>query len=87
MPGKTSNNFMRILRAAWTLLIAMVRFLARIVDLLAEGAKAPDTNDATDHAVRGGVLNYRTGKLRDALTQNPPDDLIILQNDREIAAC
>ena len=22
MPGKTSNNFMRILRAAWTLLIA-----------------------------------------------------------------
>lgn len=65
MPGKTSNNIARILRAAWTLLVAMVRFLARLVGLLAEGTKVPDTNDATNHAVRGGVLNYRTGKLDD----------------------
>lgn len=65
MPGKISNNFRRILRASWTLLIAMVRFLARLVGLLAEGTKVPDTNDATNHAVRGGVLNYRTGKLDD----------------------
>ncbi|MES9889901.1 MAG: hypothetical protein ABW161_03950 [Candidatus Thiodiazotropha sp.] len=65
MPGKASERFMRILRASWALLVAMVRFLARLAGLLAEGTKVPDTNDATNHAVRGGVLNYRTGKLDD----------------------
>ena len=65
MSNGASNNFVRILHAAWTLVVAMVRFLARLVGLLAEGTKIPDTNDATNHAVRGGVLNYRTGKLDD----------------------
>ena len=65
MPGKASERFMRILRASWALLVAMVRLLARLAGLLAEGTKVPDTNDATNHAVRGGVLNYRTGKLDD----------------------
>lgn len=65
MLGTTSKHFGQILRAARTLLVVMVRFLARLVGLLAEGTKVPDTNDATNHAVRGGVLNYRTGKLDD----------------------
>lgn len=65
MLGTTSKHFGQILHAARTLLVVMVRFLARLVGLLAEGTKVPDTNDATNHAVRGGVLNYRTGKLDD----------------------
>ncbi len=65
MPNKTLNHFKRILRAAWVLVVAFTRFMASLVGLLAESAKVPDTNDATNHAVRGGVLNYRTGKLDD----------------------
>ncbi|MEW8508361.1 MAG: hypothetical protein AB2598_16830 [Candidatus Thiodiazotropha sp.] len=65
MAIKTLNKVARILRAVWALLVAMVRFLARLVGILAEGTKVPNTNDATNHAVRGGVLNYRTGKLDD----------------------
>ena len=43
----------------------LLRFLSEALGLLAEGTKVPDTNDATNHAVRGGVMNYRTGKLDD----------------------
>jgi hypothetical protein len=39
--------------------------MASIVGLLAESAKISDTDDATNQAARGGVLNYRTGKLDD----------------------
>lgn len=59
------NTFARTLLAAWAMVVTMGRFLARLVGLLAEGTKVPDTNDATNHAVRGGVMNYRTGKLDD----------------------
>lgn len=65
MSNGALNNFVRVLHAAWALVVALVRFLARLVGLLAEGTKIPDTNDATNHAVRCGILNYRTGKLDD----------------------
>ena len=65
MPNKTLNHFKRILDATWVLVVAFTRFMASLVGLLAEGTKVPDTNNATNHAVRGGVLNYRTGKLDD----------------------
>ncbi len=65
MPNRTSKYFVRILRAAWSMAVTLARFMAGLVGLLAESAKVPDTNDATNHAVRGGVLNYRTGKLDD----------------------
>ena len=65
MPNNTLNHFKLILRAAWVLIVAFTRCIASCVGLLAEGAKVPDTNDATNHAVRGGILNYRTGKLDD----------------------
>ncbi len=61
MPTGTLNNVGRIFRTAWALLVAMVRFLASLVGLLAEGTTVSDTNDATNHAVHGGILNYRTG--------------------------
>jgi len=65
MLGKPFSHFERILRAGWTLILALARFIAGLVGILAESTKVPDTNDATNHAVRGGVLNYRTGKLDD----------------------
>ena len=65
MPNNILNHFKLILRVAWVLIVTFTRFIASFVGLLAEGAKVPDTNDATNHAVRGGILNYRTGKLDD----------------------
>jgi len=65
LPNKTFNHFKRILGAAWVLMAAFTRFMASLVGLLAEGTKVPDSNDATNNAARGGVLNYRTGKLDD----------------------
>lgn len=40
-------------------------FIARLVGLLASSAKTSDSNKASANAARGGVLNYRTGKLDD----------------------
>ncbi len=65
MPNKALKHSVRILRAIWSMAVALARFMAGLVGLLAESAKVPDTNDATNHAVRGGVLNYRTRKLDD----------------------
>jgi len=65
MFGKPFSQLERILRTGWTLILALARFIASLVGILAESTKVPDTNDATNHAVRGGVLNYRTGKLDD----------------------
>ncbi len=65
MPDRTLSYIVRFLRAAWGLVVALARVMASLVGLLAESAKVPNTNDATNHVVRGGVLNYRTGKLDD----------------------
>jgi hypothetical protein len=65
LPNKTLNLIKRILRAAWGLVVALARVIASLVGLLADSAKAPDTNDPSDVAPSGGVLNYRTGKLDD----------------------
>ena len=65
MPDRTLNQFRRILSTAWILVVTFCRFMASLVGLLAEGAQVPDANDTTNHAARGGVLNYRTGQLDD----------------------
>lgn len=48
---------------------AAIRILLKItlntISLLASSAKTSDSNDASANAARGGVLNYRTGKLDD----------------------
>ncbi len=44
---------------------ALGTFVASSVGLLASSTKTSDTNDASDVAPSGGVLNYRTGKLDD----------------------
>lgn len=58
----TSNN---LVGSLFKLVRLLLRFLAGALGLLAGSAKTSDTNEATDNAVRGGVLNYRTGKLDD----------------------
>ena len=57
--------FVQLFRSSWILVVAFARFMASLASLLAKSVKVSDTNDATNHAVRGGVLNYRTGKLDD----------------------
>ena len=38
--------------------------------LLASSAETSDTNDTTQNAMRGGVLNYRTGEFDDGTDAN-----------------
>ena len=40
-------------------------FVRRAVGLLAAGAQTSPANDELSSSIRGGVLNYRTGKLDD----------------------
>jgi hypothetical protein len=40
-------------------------FVRRALGLLAAGSQASPTNDELSSSIRGGVLNYRTGKLDD----------------------
>ncbi len=58
----TTSNLVTSLIKAIRLLL---RFLSGALGLLASSAKTSDTDDATNQAARGGVLNYRTGKLDD----------------------
>jgi hypothetical protein len=67
VPNRTLKYFVQIFRTAWTMIVALARFMASLVGLLAESIEVPAPNDATNHAVRGGVLNYRTGKLDDGI--------------------
>lgn len=60
-----SNIISKLVASLFKAIRILLRFLSGALGLLAEGTKVPDTNDATNHAVRGGVLNYRTGKLDD----------------------
>jgi len=45
--------------------VALGSFVVSVLGLLAASAKTSDTNDESANAARGGVLNYRTGKLDD----------------------
>ena len=58
-----------MLKTAYTAIVSFLLLLielsARAVSALTWGATTSDTNDASDYAVRGGVLNYRTGEFDD----------------------
>lgn len=59
---KTAN----LSKSASSVITAVARLLGEFVaSLLASVAKTADTNEASDNAARGGVLNYRTGKFDD----------------------
>jgi hypothetical protein len=44
---------------------AVLSFLGHAVGLLAATAQTSRANDELNSSIRGGVLNYRTGKLDD----------------------
>lgn len=54
-----------LLIAARVAFAALSKLVIGFVDFLAASAKISDTQDASDIAPSGGVLNYRTGKLDD----------------------
>lgn len=56
---KTIGNLVKVMARA------LGTFIASLADLLASSAKTSDSNEASANAARGGVLNYRTGKLDD----------------------
>ena len=41
------------------------RLIAHALKLMAASAQTTPANDETNSAIRGGVLNYRSGKLDD----------------------
>lgn len=43
----------------------VLRFFCRVIGLLAASAQTSPANDELNSSIRGGELNYRTGKLDD----------------------
>ena len=60
------RNFMRrmtrILLASFRITL---RFLTRSLGILAEGAQSSREDDVLNSSIRGGELNFRTGKFDD----------------------
>jgi hypothetical protein len=58
-----------LLRNSIRVIVAIVlfvgEFIVNAVSLLASSTMASGTNEVSDNAACGGVLNYRTGKLDD----------------------
>ena len=52
-------------RGFYFVLRSVTTFLYRAVGLLAVGPQTSPANDELSSSIRGGVLNYRTGKLDD----------------------
>ena len=63
------KKIIQLLRNSIRVMVALVLFVGKLllnaVALLAAATKTPGTNEASDNAARGGVLNYRTGQLDD----------------------
>jgi hypothetical protein len=54
----------RMLQTLLAICAVIREILCRMLDILAESADT-ESDDAVSSAVRGGALNYRTGKLDD----------------------
>jgi hypothetical protein len=66
MPQEETKRFAK--GAARTLYVGLslgLRFIGRAVGLLAASAQTAPAKDELNSSIRGGVLNYRTGKLDD----------------------
>ncbi|MDT8405323.1 hypothetical protein [Sulfuriflexus sp.] len=63
--NRITNRFVRLGRFVKAIVSILINIMVNVIGLLASSAKTSDTSEATDNAVRGGVLNYRTGKLDD----------------------
>mgnify|MGYP001179416333 CR=1 FL=1 len=66
MPPRNTQRFMRAaVRAIASVARVGLRLVAGAIGVLASNARTEPANDELSHSVRGGVLNYRTGKLDD----------------------
>jgi hypothetical protein len=64
--ARTPRHYFGVaLRLFWSAARIAVRFLARITCFLAASARTTPASDVLNSSIRGGVLNYRTGKLDD----------------------
>ncbi len=54
-----------VFRTSYQLARAALRFVLNGALLLAAGAKTKSADDELNSSIRGGILNYRTGKLDD----------------------
>lgn len=62
--ANAKSRMHKVFLAVFAMIAVVVQFLHSMFGILAESAEtSPD--DATSNAARGGVLNYRTGKLDD----------------------
>lgn len=61
---KDRSLIQRILLTLLAMFAIIPEILRSMLDILAESAETK-SDDATSSTVRGGVLNYRTGKLDD----------------------
>jgi hypothetical protein len=48
-----------------SIMLLLVELAVRAVSVIASGTSTSDTNEASNNAVHGGVLNYRSGKFDD----------------------
>lgn len=62
---KAANLFKSAYSVIATVVVLLGELLRSVVSLLASGTENSDTNEASDNAARGGVLNYRTGRFDD----------------------
>ena len=61
---KIRSRLRNMLLSAFAMLAVVGQLLRSMLGILAESAET-GSDDATSSAVRGGVLNYRSGKLDD----------------------
>ena len=61
----TNGVFLSALRTLYRMSGGGLRLIGSIVGFLAESAQTDPARDGLSSWIRGGVLNYRTGKLDD----------------------
>ena len=58
-----------LLRNSYRVIVVLVMFVGELLvsaaSFLSSSAKTSNINEASENAIRGGVLNYRTGQLDD----------------------
>ncbi len=61
----TNRVFLSALRTLYRMGGAGLRLIGTIIGFLAASAQTNPARDGLNSSIRGGVLNYRTGKLDD----------------------
>ncbi len=64
MTARTPRHYFGVaLRLLWSATRIAVRILAGMTSFLLANARTTPASDVLNSSIRGGVLNYRTGKL------------------------